>query len=351
MNIKNDKEDIIFFKTNAFSEKWITVLEDGSVEIEGYASTKDVDSYYEIVDPEAFTEWLKRFEMNPVMLLQHNRDKPIWYYTKATITKQGLKVKWIVKHNTDWIIDQIKSWTMKWFSIWFRPTEYEYIEKVIDWQTVIVTIIKKLELREISVVSIPANPYTLFQAVGDYFKNITTENMKDIQTKDWAEQKMVFTQDEMLKAVELIRQEKAKKLEIVNEQKSDEVATAPVAVETIETETQDVAETIIADEKTAKTEVLDWVENVAGTATEVTQTEEKAASVEKSDEAKGIVISAEKMNLLLDVLENYKKNIDDLNAKVEKIGVSKWLTYTKTNESVEKKSVWNLDFINKTKVN
>nr|DAK48176.1 MAG TPA: prohead serine protease [Caudoviricetes sp.] len=71
------------------------------VEIEGYASTKDKDRGHDIVDPQAFKNALDLYMTNPIVLLQHNMEKPIGVVTEATIDDQGLYIKARITQDVD----------------------------------------------------------------------------------------------------------------------------------------------------------------------------------------------------------------------------------------------------------
>lgn len=78
--------------------------EDGAVkgiEIEGYASTKDKDRGHDIVDPQAFKSALDLYMTNPIVLLQHNMEKPIGVVTEAKIDDNGLYVKARITQDVD----------------------------------------------------------------------------------------------------------------------------------------------------------------------------------------------------------------------------------------------------------
>ena len=145
--------------------------------IEWYASTKDKDRYWDVVQPEAFEKAMKTYALNPILLLQHDSDKPIGKVDAFTIDWNGLYIKAIVSEDIDWVMNKIKNWVLKWFSIWYRLLDYEvnYTEDD-EWNIIDSTnIIKELELLEISLVSIPANPYALRKSIWDCFSSKTME--------------------------------------------------------------------------------------------------------------------------------------------------------------------------------
>jgi len=154
--------------------------ESKTVEIEGYASTKDVDRYGDIVEPEAFKNTMEVFMKNPVLLLQHKHDKPIGSVTEFNIDEKGLYIKGEVKHNDDGVQDKIESKTLRGFSIGFRIKQLRVEEVRNDDGDLIdlLWIIEELELLEISVVSVPANPYTLMKSL-EGLKAKSLEAIKD----------------------------------------------------------------------------------------------------------------------------------------------------------------------------
>lgn len=143
-----------------------------AVEIEGYASTKDKDRGKDIVEPTAFKNALDLYMSNPVVLLQHDTDKPIGLVTQATIDSKGLYVKAKITEDTDGVFSKLKNKVLRAFSIGYRIKDYEINEvkddqgDVTGWEE----IIKDLELYEISVVSIPMNPYALTKSMANCFE-------------------------------------------------------------------------------------------------------------------------------------------------------------------------------------
>ena len=156
-----------------------------TIEIEGYASTNDIDRYGDIVNPSSFDDTIENFMKNPVMLLQHDHNKRIGDFTELSIDDKGLYVKWDVKYtagDTE-LFEKIENKSLKGFSIWFRVLEAEFQDitdekgNVVDW----VFVIKKLDLIEISVVNVPANPFTLMKSIEDLAKKSFEAVVKDAE--------------------------------------------------------------------------------------------------------------------------------------------------------------------------
>ena len=167
------------------SVKEIIDGENKSYEIEWYASTKDKDRMNDVVEPTAFEETLKQYMTNPIVLLQHDMDKPIGNVIEAGIDEKGLFIKAKITEDTDWVFSKLKNGVLRTFSIWYSVKDYETIENVdAEWKYSYTNIIKALELFEISLVSVPANPFALVKSFDSCFKS-----EEEIETKEDEEPK------------------------------------------------------------------------------------------------------------------------------------------------------------------
>lgn len=169
--------------------------EDGvkGVEIEWYASTKDKDRGHDIVDPQAFKNALDLYMTNPIVLLQHNMEKPIGVVTEAKIDDNGLYVKARITQDVDWVISAIKNGVLRAFSIGYKIKDSEFLEEETSDGRDYANIIKDLELFEISVVSVPMNAYSLMKSMQDCFelkevaeeeKEVVAENVKTAEDQE-----------------------------------------------------------------------------------------------------------------------------------------------------------------------
>ena len=169
--------------------------EDGvkGVEIEWYASTKDKDRGHDIVDPQAFKNALDLYMTNPIVLLQHNMEKPIGVVTEATIDDNGLYVKARITQDVDWVISAIKNGVLRAFSIGYKILDSEFLEEETSDGRDYANIIKDLKLFEVSVVSVPMNPYSLMKSMQDCFelkevaeeeKEVVAENAKTTENQE-----------------------------------------------------------------------------------------------------------------------------------------------------------------------
>lgn len=167
------------------SVKEIIDGENKSYEIEWYASTKDKDRMNDVVEPTAFEETLKQYMTNPIVLLQHDMDKPIGNVIEASIDEKGLFIKAKITEDTDWVFSKLKNGVLRTFSIWYSVKDYETIENVdAEWKYSYTNVIKALELFEISLVSVPANPFALVKSFDSCFKS-----EEEIETKEDEEPK------------------------------------------------------------------------------------------------------------------------------------------------------------------
>lgn len=167
------------------SVKEIIDGENKSYEIEWYASTKDKDRMNDVVEPTAFEETLKQYMTNPIVLLQHDMDKPIGNVIEASIDDKGLSIKAKITEDTDWVFSKLKNGVLRTFSIWYSVKDYETIENVdAEWKYSYTNVIKALELFEISLVSVPANPFALVKSFDSCFKP-----EEEIETKEDEEPK------------------------------------------------------------------------------------------------------------------------------------------------------------------
>lgn len=180
------------------SVKEIIDGENKSYEIEWYASTKDKDRMNDVVEPTAFEETLKQYMTNPIVLLQHDMDKPIGNVIEASIDDKGLFIKAKITEDTDWVFSKLKNGVLRTFSIWYSVKDYETIENVdAEWKYSYTNIIKALELFEISLVSVPANPFALVKSFDSCFKS-----EEEIETKEDEEPKAEESEEEKEEVVE-----------------------------------------------------------------------------------------------------------------------------------------------------
>lgn len=268
------------------SVKEIIDWENKSYEIEWYASTKDKDRMNDVVEPTAFEETLKQYMTNPIVLLQHDMDKPIGNVIEASIDDKGLFIKAKITEDTDWVFSKLKNGVLRTFSIWYSVKDYETIENVdAEWNYSYTNIIKALELFEISLVSVPANPFALVKSFDSCFKS-----EEEIETKEDEEPK-AEEKEEIVEAdnEELSEEEKEPLNGNIEIHKENEEWENKAVEENVEENNE---EKIADDDDTSNNEeeVVEDEEEIPATEEEVEETvkgiEEDIENKEESEEEK-----------------------------------------------------------------
>jgi HK97 family phage prohead protease len=149
----------------------IKAIEEGEDElrIAGYASTDSVDRQSDRILPTAWTKGgLRNYEINPILLFNHDYNKPIGKVVEMTTDSKGLKIKGVISKSAGEIYNLVKEGVLSTFSVGFLVKDADY-DKALDG-----LIVKDAELLEVSVVSVPANQdatFSLaksFDSVDDY---------------------------------------------------------------------------------------------------------------------------------------------------------------------------------------
>lgn len=145
----------IFNLTSTFKSQ---AAEDGSVMIRGMASTADFDRAGDSISHEAWTKGgLANFEKNPIILFNHDYDRPIGRATGLKVTPNGLELECkISKSAPGNVAELVKDGVLGAFSVGFRVKDADYIKETDG------LMIKDAELFEVSVVSVPCNQAATF---------------------------------------------------------------------------------------------------------------------------------------------------------------------------------------------
>ena len=175
----------IFHWTNTY--KTLGEDDDGGVNIRGLASTNSIDRVGDTISHDAWTKsgGLDNFKNNPIILFNHNYDKPIGKATTMDITDNGLELGARISKSAGEIKDLIKDGVLGAFSVGFRVKDAEYKEETDGFE------IKDAELFEVSVVSVPANQTATFSLAKSFdsmeeyqeFKNLFKNNNEADQFK------------------------------------------------------------------------------------------------------------------------------------------------------------------------
>jgi len=132
--------------------------EDGSVIIRGMASTADFDRAGDSISAEAWQKGgLTNFEKNPIILFNHDYDRPIGRATGMKAGPNGLELECKISKNAPGnIAELVKDGVLGAFSVGFRVKDADYIKETDG------LMIKDAELFEVSVVSVPCNQSATF---------------------------------------------------------------------------------------------------------------------------------------------------------------------------------------------
>jgi len=170
-----------------FNFKLLAKSTGGKKEIEGYASTPDLDRDNDIIPTEVLAKAVDGYLKMGTLLYEHGYDptyarKPVGKLNIAKIDDEGrLYVKGTI--SDQWIWEKIELGELKAFSIG-GMAEWEVSQK--DGKAV--GIAKSMEIHEVSIVAIPANPNAMFSiakslqkslqdAIEDNNKKVYNENI------------------------------------------------------------------------------------------------------------------------------------------------------------------------------
>lgn len=141
---------------------------DGEVTMEGWANKAVVDRGMDLIPKTAWN--LKNFEKNPVMLFNHDMDKPIGKVVGFEARDEGLYVKCVFSKSNDpmvaYVRDMVKEKILNSFSVGFDAKQSEKNAEGVN-------VITSAELYEVSVVSIPMNQDSTFSLTSKGFDKMT----------------------------------------------------------------------------------------------------------------------------------------------------------------------------------
>ena len=151
----------IFHWTNTF--KTLGEDDDGGLDIKGSASTNSLDRAGDMIECDAWTKGgLENFKNNPVILFNHNYDRPIGRAKEIGVTDNGLELTARISKSAGEIKDLIKDGVLGAFSVGFKVKDADYISETDGYK------IKDAELFEVSVVSVPCNQNAVFSVAKSF---------------------------------------------------------------------------------------------------------------------------------------------------------------------------------------
>ena len=293
----------IFHYTSTF--KSLGEQDDGSIDIKGSASTNGLDRAGDIIESDAWTKGgLENFKNNPIILFNHDYNKPIGRATGLEVNDKGLDISAKISKAAGDVKDLIKDGVLGAFSVGFRVKDADYMTETDGYK------IKDAELFEVSVVSVPCNQGATF-SLAKSFDNI----------EDYEEFKKNFVKANSMDSADAVEieqpgEEKSSKLE---KNMSEDNKTTPEGFD-LEAFAKQVAE------DTAAKIAMQQAEQKAKEAAEaeeksVEEAEVKAAEEAKQEEQKTVVTSvmtgAEK--LVSDVEERVLEKHEDLETVIKSL--------------------------------
>jgi HK97 family phage prohead protease len=273
--------------------------------IRGMASTVDFDRAGDSIASEAWQKGgMSNFEKNPIILFNHNYDKPIGRATGLKAGPNGLEMEAKISKHAD-CANLIKDGVLGAFSVGFRVKDADYLEETDGLR------IKDAELFEVSVVSVPCNQSATFSLAKSFDSMSEYEDFKKTFTNSDGTkvQKEIQMSEQAQQPVDL--EAFAKKV-------AEETA-AKIAMKQAEVKAADEAVQKAADEKAA-------AEAVAKTQQE---TEVKSAIAKGVETGAELLLNdirkefeSEKANTA-EIIEKYKKDLEEKAAEIEAMQNSK----------------------------
>ena len=162
--------DKIFNLTSTFKSH---TDDDGSIMIRGMASTSDFDRAGDSISADAWTKGgLNNFEKNPIILFNHDYNRPIGRATGLKSTANGLELTAKISKAAKDVAELVKDGVLGAFSVGFRVKDADYLEETDGLR------IKDAELFEVSVVSVPCNQSATFSLAKSFDSMAEYEDFK-----------------------------------------------------------------------------------------------------------------------------------------------------------------------------
>ena len=320
--------------------------DDGGVHICGMASTADFDRAGDTISAEAWTKGgLNNFEKNPIILFNHDYNKPIGRATGLKVTENGLELKAkISKSAPDHVAQLVKEGILGAFSVGFRVKDADYLAETDGLK------IKDAELFEVSVVSVPCNQAATF-SLAKSFDSI----------EEYNEFKKTFTNSVDLAGQSLAQDEDSFEASDTPDgtEKSVQKEMTMSEVKTPEIDLEAFAKKV-ADETAAKIAIRQAEEKAAAEAEAKAAQEAAEAEAAKQAEVETVIKTgiesgaerlladveaklAEKDAKIEEVIAQYKTDLEEKNAEISAIRDSKRVFADRTESGNISK--WGKDFM------
>ena len=283
----------IFHWTNSF--KMLGEDDDGGLDIKGSASTNAVDRAGDIIEHDAWTKGgLENFKSNPIILFNHNYDRPIGRAKELSVGENGLDITARISKSANEIKDLIKDGVLGAFSVGFKVKDAEYMTETDGYK------IKDAELFEVSVVSVPCNQNAVFSIAKSF------DNMEE-----YNKFKQDFIQTNSIGADAKIEQSSEAIADKTETKMSEDVKTPEASPEfDLETFAKEVAE------KTAASIAMKQAEQKAAEAKAQTEAEEKAKVEAEAKQAEEQAEMEKQKKIVASGLSGAEKLMEDVEKRV-----------------------------------
>jgi HK97 family phage prohead protease/HK97 family phage major capsid protein len=337
----------IFNLTSTFKSH---ASEDGSVMIRGMASTSDFDRAGDSISGEAWAKGgLKNFEKNPIILFNHDYDRPIGRATGLKVTENGLELEAkISKSAPANVCELVKEGILGAFSVGFRVKDADYITETDGLK------IKDAELFEVSVVSVPCNQAATFSLAKSFDSIDEYEEFKKtfINSVELAEPSLAKDEKSLLASDApdgAIAQKETKMSEGTQTPEVDLEAFAKKVAE----ETAAKIAMKQAEQKAAEVKAVQEAEEKATADAEAKalQAEEVKSAIKTGVESGAERLLADMQEKLTakeadmgEILAQYKKDLEEKSEEISKMRESKRVFSDRAEKSDISK--WGQDFLN-----
>ena len=280
--------------------------DDGSIMIRGMASTADFDRAGDSISADAWTKGgLENFEKNPIILFNHDYNRPIGRATSLKSTSNGLELTAKISKAAKDVAELVKDGVLGAFSVGFRVKDADYIEETDGLR------IKDAELFEVSVVSVPCNQSATFSLAKSFDSIEEYEDFKKTFTiSDGTQvQKEIQMSEETQQPVDLeafakkVAEETAAKIAM---KQAEQKAADEAVQKDLEDQATANAEAKAQQEEEVKTAIVSGVESGA---------ERLIEDIRKEMESDKETTSA--------TIEKYKKDLEEKQAELTAIQNSK----------------------------
>ena len=278
------------------------------ITIRGMASTKEVDRVGDIMDPECWQKGgLANYMKNPIILFNHDYNKPIGRGTEVRVTDDGLELTAKISKADGYISKLIQDGVLSTFSVGFKVRDADYVKETGGLY------IKDAELYEVSVVSVPGNQSATFEIVKCFSPNefeLYKSGLAPLGEVETAvSERKINMNEEELKALVAKQTAAAVKMAMAEKEVADKkAAEEKAAKEAEEKKLEQYKSEAVAVAKSGTEKLLEEVKATFEASRDATQSELnslKAALQDRAEEVKAL--QASKRQFIANGTNDWKK--------------------------------------------